>query len=423
MKSPWPTLVVAALCLALLPVMQARADAVLDLNGILLETISAYHPAPPVASRQIAMLNAAMFDSANAAVGLRFTPYSYDGMPVAAAAPDLAARVAGAAVLRALFPDLTSVVPGLATRLAVMETMPKGAEAAIALGQACAAAILKARANDNANARPPPFLGDSAIGTWRSTSATPRPGLLPHWGSVTPWAIADLQRLVPPPPPSIGSTAWLDAFNAVKSLGTQTGASHTPEMTRIAEFWADGEGTETPPGHWIAIARALAVRRGGDVVDHAREFALLSFVLADVAIVAWETKYRYAGWRPVTAVHEAARIGNPRIIGDPAWRPTLDTPNFPEYPSGHSAFSAAAAAALAMLYPDPGDTIAFDTLTSSPKTPGAVRHFERLSEAAEEAGLSRIYGGIHFWFSHGAGADMGRAVADDIVPRLLRPRS
>lgn len=406
---------VVAVLAAILPGL-ARADAVLDANALLLEAIRLTRLAPPPVTRQIAILNAAMFDSANAAVGLRYEPYSYDGMPIADASPEMAARAAGSAVLRALFPDLQD--KALAARIMALGAVPPGNEAAISVGRACAEAVIRARAGDGASAVGPPFTGSTALGVWRSENPASRGGLLPYWGQVTPWVIGDPVRIQPPQPPAIGTSAWLDSYNAVKALGAPGSASQSPEFARIAIFWADEEGTETPPGHWIDIARDLAARDGGDVVDHARLFALLGFVMADTATVVWQAKYRFQVWRPVSAVHEAARLGNPRIVGDPGWMPLVETPEFPEYPSGHSAFSAAAARTMELVFGR--DDIAFETGTRARALPGVTRRFDRLSAAAEEAGLSRIYGGIHFYFSHRAATDMGREVADTVVAGRLR---
>ena len=405
----------AAVFVAVLPGM-ARADAVLDANGLLLEAIRVSHTAPPPATRQIAILNAAIFDSANAVVGLRYEPYSYDGMPIADASPEMAARKAGSTVLRALFPDLQD--KALVGRIMALGEVPPGHDVAVAIGQACAEAVLKARAHDGASEAGPPFMGSYAPGAWRSETAATRGGLLPHWGKVTPWVIGDPARIRLPQPPAIGTAAWLDSYNAVRALGTPGGASQSPEFAEIATFWADDEGTETPPGHWIAIARDLAARDGADVVDHARLFALLGFVLADTATVVWQAKYRYQLWRPISAIHDAARLGNPRIVGDPGWTPLVETPDFPEYPSGHSAFSAAAARTMALVFGR--DDIAFRTGTRARKLPGVTRQFDRLSAAAEEAGLSRIYGGIHFYFSHRAAVEVGQQVAEMVVATRLR---
>ncbi len=404
----------AAVLVAVLPGL-ARADAVLDANGLLLEAIRTTHPAPPLVTRQIAILNAAMFDSANAAVGLRYEPYSYDGMPIVQASPEMGARAAGSAVLRALFPDLKD--PALVARIVALGEIPAGNDIAVAVGRACAEAVVKARSHDGAFAAGPPFMGSDAPG-WRPEKAATQGGVLPHWGTVEPWVIGDVARIRVPQPPAIGSMAWLDSYNAVKALGTPSGASQSPEFAQIAAFWADEEGTETPPGHWIEIARELAGHDGGDVVDHARLFALLGFAMADTATVVWRAKYRFQSWRPISAVRGAARLGDARIFGDPRWVPLLETPDFPEYPSGHSAFSAAAARTMALVFGR--DDIALDTGTRARRMESVRRHYNHLSAAAEEAGLSRIYGGIHFYFSHRAAVDVGRQVADMVVADRLR---
>lgn len=411
--------VLLAAALSLACPATAWADAILTWNAILLEAIRATHPPPPVAARQIAMLNATMFDSANAAAGLRYEPLSYDGMAVLAAAPEAAATAAGAAMIKALFPDLAAVAPALAGRIKVRATLPPGSEKAAGLGEACTEAVLKARADDGARAVIAPFIGNTNSGTWRPTPPALAPGLLPQWGGVRPWVMQSVDAFMPPPPPAPGSAVWFDSFNAAKSLGSADGASHSPEYTRIALFWADDDSTETPPGHWLAIAMALSSGRGDDVVDRARQFALLGVTMADAAILVWNAKYRYAAWRPMTAIREANKLATPGVVADPNWTPMLTTPPFPEYPSGHSAFSAAAARVLAVTFGT--DAIALDVDSRAPSLPGVIRHFDSLSEAAEEAGLSRVYGGIHFYFAHRAGAEAGRKLADYVLANRLRP--
>ena len=400
----------------LVAAVPARADAVLDANALLLDIIRARRVPPPAATRLIAMMNVAMFDSANAASGMPYQPYSFEGMPPAEADPASAAAAAGADVIAGLFPELGRTEPALAARLAALAASPsRGAE----LGRACAAAVLAARARDGSEAAASAFAGSASPGQWRPTPPANVAALLPGWGRVRPWALPDVARFRPAGPPAVGSMPWIDSFSAVKSLGSPAGAGHQPEFGTIARFWADEEGTETPPGHWVAIALGIAAGRNQGLLENARLFALLGITLADVAVVVWDAKYHFASWRPVTAVREASRIGNARILGDPDWMPVLTTPPFPEYPSGHSAFSAAAARALAMFYGT--DAIALDVTTRAASLPGMSRHFDLLSDAAEEAGLSRIYGGIHFYFSHIDAAATGRRVAEFIFAQRLQP--
>ena len=119
------------------------------------------------------------------------------------------------------------------------------------------------------------------------------------------------------------------------------------DQTEIANFWADGEGTVTPPGHWNRIAATVARDRALNRAETARLFAMLNVALADAAIACWECKFRFDVWRPVTAIRNAEQLKNPDLVADPDWTPLLVTPPFPSYTSGHSSFSGAAAAETA----------------------------------------------------------------------------
>src|SRR5207244_1404580 len=105
----------------------------------------------------------------------------------------------------------------------------------------------------------------------------------------------------------------------------------------------DGAGSYTPPGHWNLIAEQIAQQQGNSLAENARLFAELDIAMGDAAIVAWDAKYAYNTWRPITAIRAADTAGNSQVQADPTWTPLLNTPNFPEYVSGHSTFSAAAA--------------------------------------------------------------------------------
>jgi membrane-associated phospholipid phosphatase len=129
----------------------------------------------------------------------------------------------------------------------------------------------------------------------------------------------------------------------------------------------------------------------------------LSLAQADAGIVTWEAKYRYNFWRPVTAIQRADEDGNPVTDADPAWTSFLASPPFPEYPSGHSTFSQASAVVLAGFY----GTDALPFSIGSDSLPGVFRSFESVSACADEVGMSRIYGGIHFMSANRDGKEAG----------------
>jgi len=278
------------------------------------------------------------------------------------------------------------------------------------------ATVLALRAHDGATAVVDYPLPLGAF-WWTPTPPALAPALLPQWPRVTPWAIANPDRFLIPPPPPPSSATYTQAWNEVRRLGRDVSGVRTAEQTQIALFWADGAGTATPPGHWNLIAQNLTVREHLNLSQSSYFFAILNLAEADAAITAWDFKYRYGYWRPVTAIRNAADDGNPNTVSDPSWSPLLVTPPFPSYISGHSTFSAAAARVMALFFGT--DHVQFTT--TSDALPGVTRSFNSFSQAAAEAGQSRIYGGIHFQFDNTVGLTTGTAIGHEVFYRVLTP--
>jgi hypothetical protein len=241
----------------------------------------------------------------------------------------------------------------------------------------------------------------------------------PHWRYVKLFAIPDTEPFVPPPPPALTSEEYARDFNQVKILGERNSPVRTAEQSLIAVFWSDFSYTAMPPGHWHEIAATIAAQAGLSLPDTARLFALLSLAQADAGIVCWEAKYRYNFWRPVTAIQRADEDGNPDTAADPAWDHYLVAPNFPEYTSGHSTFSKASAEVLTWFFGT--DAITFPTISDS--VPGVTRTFHSLAACADEVGMSRIYGGIHFEFANREGKRSGAKVAHYVLANYLLPNA
>jgi hypothetical protein len=219
-------------------------------------------------------------------------------------------------------------------------------------------------------------------------------------------------------PPGLDSDRWASDYNLTKELGSATSMIRTMEQTAIARFWADGAGTVTPPGHWNVIAQDIAEQQGTTLEENARLFALLNIAEADAGIVSWDCKYQFEFWRPITAIVNGDLDPRADTEEDPEWTPLLVTPPFPEYTSGHSTFSSAAAAVLAGFFGS--DDVAFTT--ESEDLPGVVRSFTSFSGAANEAGMSRIYGGIHFPSANEAGLSSGAALGAYVSANFFRDR-
>src|SRR5690606_25543285 len=113
-----------------------------------------------------------------------------------------------------------------------------------------------------------------------------------------------------------------------KEIGRNNSPVRTQDQTEIALIWEGGPGTPTPPGQWNEIAQTLAISQENTLEANARMFALLNIALADAAISAWDAKYEFDLWRPITAIREADLDGNPETTADPTWAPLLPTPPF-----------------------------------------------------------------------------------------------
>jgi hypothetical protein len=423
LRRRWLTGACGALALAV--AVPAHAGTVLDWNAIVLDVIRLMRLAPPMASRELAIVDTATYDAVCAADGLLCRPYHYDGPAVTGASPEVAAAAAAYRVLARLEPGIASRSPALAARIQALYRRDAGdarmpsIAAGIALGEQRADDILALRARDGFNVSPAPYYGSPKPGAWRPTPPDLAPGLLPQWATLPPWTMRSPSQFRPAGPPPMRSANWAGSVNMTEALGSANGVVRSAERTQIALFWADDDGTETPPGHWIDIAIGIAAQKHLSIVDEARLMALVSTAEADAAIVAWDAKYTYNAWRPITAIDSAADSGNAEVTPDASWKPLLATPPFPEYVSGHSTFSAAAATILGRFFGS--DAADFTVRTDAARLRGVTRHFTSFSAAAEDAGMSRIYGGIHFRFSHLDGKAAGQKLANYIFDNFFQP--
>jgi PAP2 superfamily len=280
--------------------------------------------------------------------------------------------VAGAAstVVAHFYPGQAAGIQALADRLADVESK------AFAAGRLVGRLLIARAQADGADAvwtgSPP-----DEPGSWVPTPpAYTYPSLEPLAGAWRTWNLRSGSQFRPGPPPEYGSPEFLAETRKVYDVSQRL----TDEQRRIADFWADGAGTVTPPGHWNVIALDLPELAGWSTVRQARLFATLNTAQADAFIACWDAKYAYWTLRPITAIR--------RLIY-PTWSSYIVTPPFPAYVSGHSTTSGAASTVLAAFFPD---------------------HAAELGAMAEEAAISRLYGGIHFRSDNEAGLELGRRV-------------
>jgi hypothetical protein len=387
----------------------ANDDVVADWNTAALDAIRAGNTPPPIASRRLAILHVSIYDAVNG-IARTNEPYLVQSSAATSASREAAASAAAHQALVNLFPAATSSFDAL--HAAILGAIPDGPQktAGIVWGEFVANQVLASRANDGSDAIVPPPDG-SGPGVWVPTPPAFAPYLLPQWGFVVPFGMSSSSQFRPPGPPSLDSQRWAADYNEVKQLGAAVGSTRTEEQTQIALFWADGATTETPPGHWNSIAQIIATAQGNTLEQNARLFALLNIAMADAAICAWDAKYTFHFWRPVTAINFAEPNLN--------WMSFIVTPPFPDYVSGHSTLSGAAATVLPLFY----GTEDLPFTTGSDFLPGVYRSFSTCLDAAQEAAASRLYGGIHFRSANEDGLQAGISIGQWTHSHYLRPKA
>ncbi|MEX0714369.1 MAG: vanadium-dependent haloperoxidase, partial [Pirellulales bacterium] len=298
----------------------------------------------------------------------------------------------------------------------------------VAWGRFVGDRILKLRRDDGSDSVVD-YEPSGEFGRWEPTPPRFADALFPQWPFVTPFAMVSGDQFRVGPPPELTSIEYAIAFQEVKELGAIDSPMRTADETQIAFFWEDGPGSATPPGHWQIIAGQFAETFGTTLAENARLFALLSITQADAAIVSWDSKYHYDHFRPYTGITRADEDGNDATEPDSLWFPLIPTPPFPSYTSGHSTFSGGSAEILARFFGD--DEIPFSSPAPDPHVwpdqlfdgsgDPVVRSWPSLSAAAEEAGQSRIYGGIHWQYDNQEALDSGRELASYVFELFLTP--
>lgn len=411
-----------ALLVAFLAQGSALADVVTDWNGVTLDSIRATNTNPPRATRVLACVHTAIFDAING-VDPEYTPYYVDHHAPNGTSAKAAAAWAASTVLSELYPAREPIFEDALD--ASLAGIPASARnKGRAWGRFVGKRILHLRGDDGAEAIVP-YGPSGSFGSWQPTPPAFAPALLPQWPSVTPFAMTHGSQFRVPPPPPFDSPEFAEAYDEVLLLGDAASATRTADQSQIAYFWEDGPGTATPPGHWQEIAQDMAATFGNDLLENARLFALLSITQADAAICSWDNKYHYDHVRPYTAITaEADDDGNPATVEDPTWSNLIPTPPFPTYTSGHSTFSGGSSRILARFFGT--DDVPYCAPSPDPQRwpaqlTGVVRCWDTFSQAAEEAGQSRIYGGIHWQYDNQLGLQSGRALADSVFDEFLTP--
>ncbi len=377
---------------------------VLPWTGIALDLIKRTRRNPVRAGRALALLHAAINDAVVAAFDAKdayfrerpavVEPAILQQGPIARGVstfPSEQAAIAGTAstVLDYLFPEES------AERIAALGTdaadtcLQAGANyrsdvvAGLALGRAVGQRALSRGKADGSEADWDGARAHSGEGFWAPTPPRyiPTP-LEPMAGRWKTWAVRDVAALRPPPPPEWGTPGWRAELDAVR----QAAAGRTPQQAKASLFWAGNDGTVSPAGIWLEIARGLIKRDRLETSQAARVLALASIAMADAFVCCWDAKYTYWSARP--------------IQGDATLDVLFPTPPFPSYTSGHATISGAAAAVLGGIFP--GDA-------------------QDLDARAVEAKNSRLWAGFHYPIDNDVGLAHGRQIGRLVLERETMP--
>lgn len=251
---------------------------------------------------------------------------------------------------------------------------------------------------------PGSYLPPSGDGLWVPTPPGFQSAMQPYWGDVRPFMAANVSDIQTPAPPVYSTDPespfykeTMEVYNSVNNL--------TEEQLTIAEYWSDDPGlTTTPPGHSLSILKQVLEMEGANLATAAVAFAKLGMGVHDAFISCWKVKYIYNLIRPITVI---------QLYIDPNFGIPLNTPPFPEYTSGHSVQSGAAAQILSDLF---GSNYSFTDHTHESRSDinGTPRSFDSFFEFANEAAISRLYGGIHYRSAIEQGVIQGKKIGKNI---------
>jgi hypothetical protein len=388
------------------PVSVASANVVADWDE---KAVALIQPrmVPPVAYRAIAIVHIAMFDAVNSIEPV-YRPY-YAQLPATReTSKEAAAAAAAGTVLIKLLPEAASDIQvALKSYLAAI---PEGdaKSGGIKLGEAVAAKTLEARANDGSSAADA-YRPVTTAGVYIPTALT----VAPQWPDLMPFAMTSPSQFRPKPPIALESEQWAKDYNEIKELGAKNSSKRTARQTEDARFWLLTGPLSTHPLH-----RQIALRKEMSVIDSARFMTVVTAAEADAMIAVLDAKYKYAFWRPITAIRNGDIDGNAATERDATWLPIDNTPMHPEYPCAHCIVSSAVASAVeAML----GTADIPEVTMTSPTAPGVTHRWTNVNAYADEVAVARIAAGFHYRFSTVVGQDMGRQIGLHAVKTIMQP--
>ena len=278
----------------------------------------------------------------------------------------------------------------------------------VKLGEAVAAKVLAARANDGSDA-PDAYRPRTTPGVYVPTAIT----ISSMWPDMKPFVMAKGSQFRPGPPISLKSKEWASDYNELKDYGGQNSAKRTAEQTETARFWLVG-----PPVAYHPFVRQLVTAKQMSVVDSARFMALVSIGLTDAIIAVLDAKYHYNFWRPITAIRNGDTDSNPATNREATWQPIAPTPMHPEYPCAHCIQSGSVAGVVKAVL---GTLDIPEIAITSATAPGVTHRWTNMTSFTEEIANARIWAGFHYRFSTRVGTETGLQIGEYVVKNAMQP--
>jgi len=360
------------------------------------------------AQRLMGMVHVAMFDAVNS-IERRYQPYLVQ-LPADPATSKEAAAAAAAATVLATTSEKSAgeMKVALAAYLQSISDNETAKADGVKLGEAIAAKVLEARAND----------GHDAVDEYRPRTT---PGVYvptpitagSAWPRLKPFAMTSASQFRPAPPISLSSDQWATDYNEIKDYGSKTSTRRSPQQTEIARFWL-----MVGPGAYHPFVRQLVTAKQMNVGDSARLMALAAVGLNDALIAVFDAKYHYNFWRPITAIRNGDIDNNDATERAAAWLPIDNTPMHPEYPCAHCILSGSLAGVIETAF---GTEDIPEVAITSPTLPGVTHRFTNMTALADEVASARIWAGFHYRFSTRVGTAMGLQIGEYVVKNVMQP--
>lgn len=369
--------------------------------------------------RYYAMMHIAMFDAVNSIEG-GYTRYRVRVHAQHSASAEAAAAQAAHDVLVALIPGAQPAFDAaLAARLATIPSWRAAQGASV--GRRVARAIIEWRTADGFELPNLPYAPPAIPGLWQPTA----PGQAAagvQFGLTKPFGLLTATQYLPAPPPLLNSARYAEDFENVKAIGALGSTTRTADQTLQARLFAGPPNySPNPFALWSHVARNVARSEGLTLIATARLFALVSAAMNDGLQTSHASKFVYGLWRPVTAIRRADEDFNDLTTPDATWTALLGTPPYPSHSSNLTCIGASAARALERVLDT--DSVPFSvTWTGLNGNQDVTRSYGAFSELAQEGGLSRVYGGIHFLFEIDESHVSCTKVADFIHDNYMRAR-